>query len=66
MELIQGFDCEIVFSKDGRQANGDSILSLLTLNCPHGSAVEVEARGPEAAACLEALSGLFARCFDEE
>jgi len=64
--LTQGFDCEIVFSKDGHQADGDSILALLTLNCPHGAAVEVEAWGPEAPACLEALSGLFARCFDEE
>ncbi len=66
VELVQSHDCQITFTKNGRKAEGDSILALLTLNCPAGAEVEVAGQGPEAAACLDELGSLFARNFDEE
>jgi phosphotransferase system HPr (HPr) family protein len=66
IQLIQKYQCQVHLAKDGRMVEGDSILSLLTLNCPRGSMVEVRAEGPEAQLCLDDLSRLFARKFDED
>ena len=66
IRLLQEYDCQAWFSKDGQTVEGDSILSLLTLNCPRGSVVEVRAEGPGAEPCLDSLVLLFARNFDED
>lgn len=66
IQLLQEYDCQAWFSKDGQTVEGDSILSLLTLNCPRGSVVEVRAEGSGAGSCLESLGLLFARNFDED
>lgn len=66
IQIIQGYDVQVTFSKDGRSAGGDSILSLLTLDCPQGSVLSAHAEGPDAEACLNELQAFFARHFDEE
>ncbi len=66
IQVLQEFDCRAWFAKDGQVVEGDSILSLLTLNCPRGSVVEVSAQGPQAEPCLDKLGLLFARNFDED
>jgi len=66
IQHLQAYPCRAYFAKDGQTVEGDSILSLLTLNCPRGSKVEVRVEGEGAAACLEGLGRLFARNFDEE
>ncbi len=66
IQVLQEFKCRVWFAKDGQVVEGDSILSLLTLNCPRGSKVEVRAEGEEAEKCLDKLGLLFARNFDEE
>ena len=66
VELVQNYQSQVFFSKDGRKVEGRSILALLTLNCPRGSEVEVEVVGQDAEALLEAATDLFARNFDED
>ncbi|MBW1713203.1 MAG: HPr family phosphocarrier protein [Deltaproteobacteria bacterium] len=66
VRTVQSFDCQVFFSKDGRRAEGDSILALLTLNCPPGSVIEVQAQGRQAMDCLDELGRLFASNFEEE
>ena len=66
IQHLQDYPCQVYFAKDGQTVEGDSILSLLTLNCPRGSQVEVRAEGEEAEACLDGLGLLFARNFDED
>ena len=65
IQLIQVYDCKIHFIKGERRVEGDSIISLLTLNCPRGTVLEVEAEGPQAEECLRQLGVLFDRNFGE-
>ncbi len=66
IKLLQEFECRVWFEKDGQVVEGDSILALLTLNCPRGSVVEVRAAGTDSEECLDRLGLLFARNFDED
>jgi len=66
VELAQSYEGRIFFSKDGQKVDGGSILSLLTLNCPRGSEVEVETVGQDAEGLLQATADLFDRNFDED
>jgi phosphocarrier protein len=51
--------------KGGHEADGLSILSILTLACPKGCELEAVAAGEDAEALLEALGELFAHNFGE-
>lgn len=66
VQTIQEYDCQVNITREGRTAPADSILSLLTLNCPRGARVSVEACGNDSKTCLDDLSRLFARKFDED
>jgi hypothetical protein len=50
---------------NGRQANGKSILDLMTLAAECGAAVDLEVSGPDAEASIEALAGLIEARFHE-
>jgi 16S rRNA (cytidine1402-2'-O)-methyltransferase len=64
-ETVQRYDCEVVLCKDGLEADGSSVLSLLTLDAPLGTRLTVQARGKAARQALEALEGLFLNDFGE-
>lgn len=64
-ETVGRFNCQVVLRKDGVEADGASILSVLTLDAPVGSEVAVHAQGPEACRAVEALDQLFADKFGE-
>lgn len=66
VECVEGFDAEATVRKDGLDAAGDSIMGLLMLAASVGSTIEVETRGPQAAALAEALSALVAHRFGED
>jgi len=53
------FASEVVLLKDGREANGKSIIDILALGAEHGSQVRLVVRGPDAAEALEALLPLL-------
>lgn len=64
-QLAGRFASNVVVERDGLRANAKSILGLLTLACPRGSQLIVEAEGADADAALNALAELFASGFGE-
>lgn len=64
-ETVQRYDCQVVLCKDGLEADGASVLSILALDAPLGSQITVQARGKAAREALQALEGLFAGAFGE-
>ncbi len=62
---VQQFDCELTLSNGAVQAEGDSILSILTLDAPRGTKLTATASGPQAQQALDALTLLFASGFGD-
>ncbi|CAO0820919.1 16S rRNA (cytidine1402-2'-O)-methyltransferase [Desulfarculales bacterium] len=65
VETVQRYDCQVVLCKDGLEADGASVLSILALDAPLGSRITVQAKGKSARQALEALEGLFTSAFGE-
>ena len=65
VEVVERFDARATVRKDGQETSGDSIMGLLMLAAPCGSAIEVETEGPEAGPLLEAIAALVADQFGE-
>lgn len=66
VQLASGFDATIDVEKDGVKVGGTSIMGLMMLAASPGCSIRVIARGPEAAAAIEALEQLVASRFGEE
>ncbi len=60
------FRSRIVVSRDGRSADGKSILGLLALLCAQGSRLTVAADGSDEDEALQTLCALVASRFGEE
>ncbi len=60
------FQAEITLRVHDRVANGKSILDLMTMAAERGTWIELEARGPDAEAALDALAKLVAARFHED
>jgi phosphocarrier protein len=65
VRLAHQFRSEIRVSHEGNQINGKSILDLTTLAAECGTILELEARGPDAEAAVEALAELILARFHE-
>jgi len=65
VQLAEKFPCKVRVSKDNQHSNGKSILSLLSLEAPKGTRLELETIGDRAAEALEALAGFIAARFGE-
>ncbi|MEM7296561.1 MAG: HPr family phosphocarrier protein [Pseudomonadota bacterium] len=66
VETVESFDGEAIVAKDGLEAGGDSIMGLLMLAASEGTTIDVETRGPEAKALMDAIDALVAGKFGEE
>jgi phosphocarrier protein HPr len=66
VKLATTFQSEVTVHFGGIKANGKSILEMTGLAAECGSFLDLEARGPDAAAALEALSALVAAGFHME
>jgi phosphocarrier protein len=64
-QTVQNYQCSITIAKDGFEADGSSVLSILTLDAPQGSQLVVEAQGDQACEALDALEELFTDGFGE-
>ncbi len=60
------FNSTIIVKKDGHDANGKSITSLIMLTAPRGAMLEISATGDDAADCVGELKKLVAARFGEE
>ena len=65
VQLASRFEAEVKVVKDGQEANGKSIMGLLTLVAACGMQIEVVTAGPDAHEALVALAELVGRGFDE-
>lgn len=65
VQLASKWKSEIVVAKDGQEANGKSIMGLLTLVAAFGTSIELIVRGEDSAQALAALVALVNAGFDE-
>ncbi|MDO7558461.1 MAG: HPr family phosphocarrier protein [Loktanella sp.] len=63
--VVEEFDATATVSKDGMDANGDSIMGLLMLAASIGTYIDVETSGAQADALADAIEALVADKFGE-
>jgi phosphocarrier protein HPr len=66
VKCAEGFDANVVVSRDGQSVPGTSIMGLMMLAASIGTTIMVEASGPQADAAMSALEDLVTRKFDED
>jgi len=66
VHLAHRFESHIVVKRDQAQADGKSILGLLTLAAPKGSTVQLRIDGPDEQSALTELVGLIEGRFGED
>jgi phosphocarrier protein HPr len=65
VQLANGFRSDVTVVKDGQEANGKSIMGLLTLVAAHGVTMTVVCEGDDADTAVAALAELVATGFGE-
>ncbi|QRZ15355.1 HPr family phosphocarrier protein [Paracoccus methylovorus] len=65
VETVERFDARATVEKDGISVSGDSIMGLLMLAAPRGSAIRVITRGAQARELADALTALVEDYFGE-
>lgn len=65
VQLAAKYQSEITVGRAGQEANGKSIMGLLTLVAAFGCDIELKTSGPDAAQAMDALAALVDRGFDE-
>jgi len=65
VELVEGFESDVLVTSDGVSVNGDSIMGLLTLAVSRGMTIEVQIEGPDEEDLAAAIKTLIAGKFDE-
>ncbi len=65
VQVANGFKSEVKVIKDGQEANGKSIMGLLTLVAAHGVVMLLVCEGEDAEAAVVALAELVASGFGE-
>jgi len=66
VEIASKFESEIWIEKDGQEANGKSIMSLLLLSAEKGSKIKIKAEGPDAEEAVKALVSIVEKKFGEK
>ncbi|MGH6829497.1 MAG: HPr family phosphocarrier protein [Rhizomicrobium sp.] len=66
VEAAARFQAEVTIVKDGTRVNARSIMGLMMLAASPGSAIGVEANGPDAAQAITAMVALIEAKFGEE
>jgi phosphocarrier protein len=65
VQTANRYRCEVKVLKDGQEANGKSIMGLLTLVAAHGVTMSIVCAGDDAAAAVDALAALVDTGFGE-
>jgi phosphocarrier protein HPr len=65
VQLAGQFQCDVRVLHNGKEINGKSILDLTLLAAECGTRLELEARGPDAEAAIDALARLVLSKFRE-
>ena len=59
------FDAAVYLRKGDIEVSSDSVVEMLTLNCPKGTSLIIRAEGKEALPALKAIVKLFEEKFGE-
>ena len=65
VQTANRYRCEVKVVKDGQEANGKSIMGLLTLVAAHGVTMSIVCAGDDAASAADALAALVDTGFGE-
>jgi phosphocarrier protein len=65
VQVASQYKAEVFVAKDGREANGKSIMGILTLVAAKGSQIAVRAEGEDAEQAVMAIAELVASKFME-
>ena len=65
VELGNQYSSQLFLKKDGKEVDGSSILSILTLSCPKGTEIQAKIVGEDSEAFMEKLRDLFEQKFGE-
>ncbi|WP_371170325.1 HPr family phosphocarrier protein [Aliiroseovarius sp. 2305UL8-7] len=65
VDTVENHNASALVSKDGIDAEGDSIMGLLMLAASQGTTIQVETTGPQATELMDALAHLVADKFGE-
>ncbi|MFW6093410.1 MAG: HPr family phosphocarrier protein [Pseudomonadota bacterium] len=65
VNLAKGFEADVRLAKDGTEADGKSIMSVMLLAAPMGSEVELTVSGADEAEAFAALKGMITDGFGE-
>jgi phosphocarrier protein len=65
VQTANQFRSEVKVVKDGQEANGKSIMGLLTLVAAHGVSMRIVCSGDDAPAAVKALADLVGTGFGE-
>jgi phosphocarrier protein len=66
VKCAEGFNADILVSRDGHTVPATSIMGLMMLAAAMGTSISVEASGPEAEKAVAALETLVQSKFDED
>jgi phosphocarrier protein len=66
VQTVERFDADVKVTRGGETVGGNSIMGLMMLSAAPGCCITVEAKGPEAAAVMQALTELVGGRFGEE
>jgi phosphocarrier protein HPr len=66
VKCAEGFNADILVSRDGHTVPATSIMGLMMLAAAMGTSISVEASGPEAEKAVVALEALVQSKFDED
>lgn len=65
VKLAQGFKSDIFIEKDGKKANGKSIMGVLSIGAAKGDKVSIEIIGEDELEALMAVEELFNERLDK-
>ncbi|KZY59178.1 phosphocarrier protein HPr [Oleiphilus sp. HI0071] len=66
VECTCHFESSFLISKDGREVDGKSIMSVMMLAASKGTEISIQVEGPDETKALAALKALISNKFGEE
>jgi phosphocarrier protein len=65
VQIANKFDCDILVKRGNQEANGKSIMGILTLAANKGSKILIKAEGPDSQAAIAELEKLLSGGLDD-
>lgn len=66
VKCAEGFDAEVMVTKDDNHVSGTSIMGLMMLAASKGTSIDIQVSGADATEAANAIETLVNNRFDEE